>query len=296
MSILIDHNTRFTEYSFEMALVILNIVPLEVRKYYVKSLSSRHLNLDMLIYLKLIKISIKQDRSLSILFCMYERCQKVPKGAKPDQKGPNKSSVFQGILFLEHIISGAHFLQGIFSLRVLSFRGTLPSGVQCLQGMLSPGANCLRGTLSAGAHCLPGHIISRGILSPGAYYLRGGLSPGHIVLEAYCLGAGCLRGGLSPGQVVSGAVCLRGILSPGHIVSRGRLSPGRIISGRIVLGHIVSGRIVSGQIVSGHHVPPPLNLRGNLLKNVLCLLGGIISKIQHIRHVLVIKLSHSTPR
>ena len=60
VSILIDHNTRFTEYSFEMALVILNIDPLEVRKYYVKSLSSRHLNLDMLIYLKPIKISIKK--------------------------------------------------------------------------------------------------------------------------------------------------------------------------------------------------------------------------------------------
>ena len=53
----------------------------------------------------------------------------------------------------------------------------------------------------------------RGILSPGAYYLRGGLSPGHIVLEAYCLGAGCLRGGSSPGQFVSGAHILRGILS-----------------------------------------------------------------------------------
>ena len=62
VSILIDHNTRFTEYSFEMALVILNIDPLEVRKYYVKSLSSRHLNLDMLIYLKPIKISIKKYR------------------------------------------------------------------------------------------------------------------------------------------------------------------------------------------------------------------------------------------
>ena len=62
VSILIDHNTRFTEYSFEMALLILNIDPLEVRKYYVKSLSSRHLNLDMLIYLKPIKISIKKYR------------------------------------------------------------------------------------------------------------------------------------------------------------------------------------------------------------------------------------------
>ena len=59
--ILIDHNTRFTEYSYEMALVMLNIDPLEVRKYCVKSLPSRHLNLDMLIYLKPIKISIKQD-------------------------------------------------------------------------------------------------------------------------------------------------------------------------------------------------------------------------------------------
>ena len=57
--ILVDQNTRFTEYSFEMALVILNIDPLEVRKYCIKSLSSRHLNLDMLIYLKPIKISIK---------------------------------------------------------------------------------------------------------------------------------------------------------------------------------------------------------------------------------------------
>ena len=256
--ILIDLNTRFTEYPFEMALVTLNIDPLEVRKYCIKSLSSRHLNLDMLIYLKPIKISIKQDISLSILFCMYERCQKMPNPTKRDQT----RAVSSRARCLGHIISGAHFLQGIFSLRVFSFRGTLPSRAQCLWGMLSPGAHCLRSTSSAGAHCLPGHIISRGILSPGAYYLRGGLSPGHIVLEAYCLSAGCLRGGLSQGQVVSGAVCLRGILSPGQIVSRGRLSPGRIISGRIVLGHIVSGRIVSGRIVSGrivsgHHVPTP---------------------------------------
>ena len=64
VSILIDHNTRFTEYSFEMALVILNIDPLEVRKYYVKSLSSRHLNLDMLIYLKPIKISKNRIETL----------------------------------------------------------------------------------------------------------------------------------------------------------------------------------------------------------------------------------------
>ena len=101
-----------------------------------------------------------------------ERCRKVPKGAKPDHKGPNKSSVFQGTLSLEHIISGAHFLQGIFSLRVFSFRGTLPSRAQCLRGMLSPGPNCLRGTLSAGAHCLPGHIISRGIYGTISPYLQ----------------------------------------------------------------------------------------------------------------------------
>ena len=55
----------------------------------------------------------------------------------------------------------------------------------------------------------------RGILSPGAYYLRGGLSPGHIVLDAYCLGAGCLRGRLSPGRVVSGAYCLLGRIVSG---------------------------------------------------------------------------------
>ena len=35
---------------------------------------------------------------------------------------------------------------------------------------------------------------------------------------------------------------------------------------------------------------------GNFLKVVLCLFWGKISKIQHIRHVLVIKWSHSTPR
>ena len=65
--ILIDHNTRFTEYSFEMALVILNIDPLEVRKYCIKSLSSRHLNLDMLIYLNPIRISIKKQDWVALM-------------------------------------------------------------------------------------------------------------------------------------------------------------------------------------------------------------------------------------
>ena len=60
--ILIDHNTRFTKYSFEMA--IFNIDPLEVRKYCVKSLPSRNLNLDMLIYLKPIKISKNRIETL----------------------------------------------------------------------------------------------------------------------------------------------------------------------------------------------------------------------------------------
>ena len=63
---------------------------------------------------------------------------------------------------------------------------------------------------------------------------RGGLSPGHIVLEAYCLRAGCLRGRLYPGQVVSVAGCLRGRLSRGGLfwstlfwstLSRGTMSP-----------------------------------------------------------------------
>ena len=75
----------------------------------------------------------------------------------------------------------------------------------------------------------------RGILSLVAYYLWGGLSPGHIVLEAYCLRAGCLQGRLSLGHTVYGAVGLRGILSRGHIVSRGGLSPRQIISGHIVV-------------------------------------------------------------
>ena len=193
MSILIDHNTRFTEYSFEMALVILNIDPLEVRKYCVKSLSSRHLNLDMLVYLKPIKISIKQDISLSILFCMYERCQTRPKGTKQEQCLPG------------HIVSGAHYLRGtfspghIFSERVflpghIAFRGTLSLGHVVSRGKLSPGHIVCRGTLSSGAHYLPGHIVSRGILSPG-----------RVISGAYCLGGILSLGRVSPGRVVSGA-------------------------------------------------------------------------------------------
>ena len=50
----------------------------------------------------------------------------------------------------------------------------------------------------------------------------------------------------------------------------------------------------------GGGVPPALNQTfsswGNLVKTILWLLLGKISKIQQIRHVLVIKWSYSTPR
>ena len=254
--ILIDHNTRFTEYSFEMALVILNIDPLEVRKYCIKSLSSRHLNLDMLIYLKPIKISIKQDISLSFLFSMYERCREMPNPTKRDQTRAvsSRAHCLWRILSPGHIFSRAYFLCEGF-----------PSRAHCLPGHIVSGACCLPGQIVSGAHCLPGHIVFRGTLSPGAYCLpghiisgagclRGTLSWRHIVSRQVVSGAGCLRGRLSPGRFVSGAYCLRGRLSPGADYLRGGLS-----WGRIVLGHIVSGRIVSGRIISGHYVPTPIN-------------------------------------
>jgi len=246
--ILIDHNTRFTEYSFEMALVILNIDPLEVRKYYVKSLSSRHLNLDMLIYLKPIKISIKQDISLSILFCMYGRCRKVPNPTKRDQTRAvsSRAHCLWGTLSPGHIFSRAYFLWEFF-----------PSGAHCLPGHNVSGACCLPGQIVSGAHCLPGHIVFRGTLSPGAYclpghiisgagYLRGTLSWRHIVSWQVVSGAGCLRGRLSPGRFVSGAYYLRGILSPGADCLRGGLSRGGLSRGGLSRGtmslHHFSGK------------------------------------------------------
>ena len=225
--ILIDHNTRFTEYSFEMALVILNIDPLEVRKYCIKSLSSRHLNLDMLIYLKPIKISIKQDISLSILFCMYERCRKVPNPTKRDQSRAVSSRAH---CFWAHYLRGTFspghiFSESFFLLGHIAFRVTMSLGHVVSRGKLSQGHIVCRGTLSSGAHYLPGHIVSRGILSPG-----------RVVSGAHCLGGILSLGRLSPGRVVSGAGCLRGGLSPGHIVSGADCLPGQIISGADYLG------------------------------------------------------------
>ena len=52
-----DHMTGLTQYSYDTALVILDIDPLEVRRF---KLCRKFASQDMLIYLELIKTSITQ--------------------------------------------------------------------------------------------------------------------------------------------------------------------------------------------------------------------------------------------